>query len=88
MDEKLIRKTVVLLCSEVIELCEVYGKAYDFFYDETELALHVSFDLEQDADGSFFASPSKSVDGEVLVHTFAGQIVGFSVLYREGNALS
>jgi len=71
------------LCTEVAELLEVYGKEYDFFYDETELALHVAFNLEHDADASFSVSAAKGIAGDVLVHTYLGQIVGFSVLYDD-----
>ncbi|NTW50078.1 MAG: hypothetical protein HGB19_10170 [Chlorobiales bacterium] len=52
---------------------------FQYLYDEEERMLHVSLDLEQDADESVYADDQPK-EGELLIHTCNGKIVGFSIL--------
>lgn len=53
---------------------------FEFVYDDAEAILHVVFDAEQDADDSVFLEEFGEADGNVLVHTAKGVVVGFSIL--------
>ncbi|MFN3426916.1 MAG: hypothetical protein ACK41G_05005 [Candidatus Thermochlorobacter sp.] len=53
---------------------------FEFVYDHDESILHVVFDAEQDADDSVFLEEFGEADGNVLVHTAKGIVVGFSIL--------
>ncbi len=68
------------LLREVPDLQALIGKDYDTFYDETERTLHVIFDKERDADSSYDHEPIDFIDGDLLIHTAQGEIVGFSIL--------
>ncbi|MDW8465613.1 MAG: hypothetical protein RML35_05330 [Chloroherpetonaceae bacterium] len=56
---------------------------FDFLYDSEERILHVVFDCEQEADDSLFVEDIGEADGNVLVHTAKGIVVGFSILDTE-----
>jgi len=68
-----------LLC-EVPDLQAFVGKDYDTFYDEAERTLHVIFDKNHDADESYDHEPIDFIDGDLMIHTAQGTIVGFSIL--------
>ncbi|MFQ3597241.1 MAG: hypothetical protein SNJ55_02505 [Chloroherpetonaceae bacterium] len=68
------------LLREVPDLQAFMEKDYDTFYDEAERALHVVFDKEHDADHSYDFEPIDFIDGDLMIHTAQGTIVGFSIL--------
>lgn len=71
---------IARLLASVPDLQAFAGKAYDTFYDESERTLHVVFDKERDADDSYDIEPIDFIDGDILIHTAQGEIVGFSIL--------
>ncbi len=72
--------TIALLLQQIPDLQAFVGKDYDTFYDETERTLHVVFDKTRDADDSYDLEPIDFIDGDVMIHTAQGEIVGFSIL--------
>lgn len=68
------------LLREVPDLKGFTEKNYDAFYDETERTLHVIFDKTRDADRSYDYEPIDFIDGDLMIHTAQGEIVGFSIL--------
>ncbi len=71
---------IARLLRHVPDLHAFEGKEYDTFYDETERTLHVVFDKARNADSSYDLEPIDFVDGDVMIHTAQGEIVGFSIL--------
>lgn len=71
---------IAQMLATIPDLQTFAGKDYDTFYDETERALHVVFDKERDADDSYDLEPIDFIDGDVMIHTAQGVIVGFSIL--------
>ncbi len=75
-----VHEVIARLIQHVPDLQAFVGKDYDTFYDETERTLHVIFDRDQDADQSYDYEPIDFIDGDLLIHTAQGAIVGFSIL--------
>lgn len=71
---------IAYLLRQVPDLQPFAGKNYNTFYDEAERTLHVIFDKEQDADHSYDYEPIEFIDGDLMIHTAHGKIVGFSIL--------
>ncbi|MCS6989784.1 MAG: hypothetical protein NZM06_09750 [Chloroherpetonaceae bacterium] len=71
---------IAKLLSIVPDLQAFQTRDYDTFYDEAERTLHVVFDKERDADDSYDIEPIDFIDGDILIHTAQGDIVGFSIL--------
>jgi hypothetical protein len=63
----------------VKELREAGFSDFVYLYDADERTLHVGLDLEKDADDSFYTD-DQPAEGDLLIHTCNGQIVGFSIL--------
>ncbi len=75
-----LHEVIAQLLQHVPDLQALVGKDYDTFYDETERTLHVIFDKARDADESYDYEPIDFIDGDLLIHTAQGIIVGFSIL--------
>ncbi len=71
---------IAQLLRQVPDLQAFLGKDYDTFYDETERTLHVVFDKTRDAEHSYDYEPLDFIDGDLMIHTAQGEIVGFSIL--------
>ncbi|MBC8043850.1 MAG: hypothetical protein IAF08_10450 [Rhizobacter sp.] len=63
-------------------LRSLHYEHFRFIYDAADRALHISFNPDEEADGSFFIEPNETVidAGDIVVHTAKGIVVGFSVL--------
>ncbi len=75
-----LHEVITHLLQRVPDLQAFIGKDYDTFYDETERTLHVIFDKNHDADESYDYEPIDFIDGDLMIHTAQGIIVGFSIL--------
>ncbi len=75
-----LHEVIAQLLQHVPDLHAFTGKDYDTFYDETERTLHVIFDKNHDADESYDYEPIDFIDGDLMIHTAQGIIVGFSIL--------
>jgi hypothetical protein len=53
---------------------------FHWSYIAEEQMLHVSFDITADADESIDAEFNADINGDVLIHTSNGNIIGFSVI--------
>lgn len=74
------REKIQAIIDRIKELREaMVSSVFLYLYDEEDHVLHVSLDLEQDADDSFYAEDQPE-EGELLIHTFQGKVVGFSIL--------
>lgn len=74
------RGKIQQLIDGVKELREAtLSSKFQYFYDGEDRVLHVSLDLEQDADDSHYVDDQPK-EGALLIHTCNGKIVGFSVL--------
>lgn len=74
------RGKIQQLMDGVKELREAaFSSEFMYFYDGEDRVLHVSLDLEHDADDSHYVDDQPE-EGPLLIHTFEGKIVGFSVL--------
>ena len=74
---------IISIISKIPELKAFESAEPDYFYDPDESALHVMFDKEKDADESIYLEPKEMIDGDLLLHTSNGKIVGFSILDTE-----
>jgi hypothetical protein len=68
------------LLRHIPDLQAFIEKDYETFYDESERTLHVIFDQSRDADHSYDHEPIEFIDGDLMIHTAQGTIVGFSIL--------
>jgi hypothetical protein len=75
-----LHETIVNLLAYVPDLQSFVGKEYDVFYDESERTLHVIFNKDQEAEDSYDCEPIEFIDGDLMIHTAKGEIVGFSIL--------
>ncbi|RFM24228.1 MAG: hypothetical protein D0433_07105 [Candidatus Thermochlorobacter aerophilum] len=79
-DEFYIREKIRSVIRSIPALTQFQFHDFEFLYDSDEQILHVVFNPEQDADDSVFLEEFGEADGNVLVHTANGIVVGFSIL--------
>lgn len=83
MSDLLLTEKIRSVIRSIPALQQFQFHEFDYFYDDDEHILHVIFDFEQKADDSTFVEDIGDADGNVLVHTANGIIVGFSILDTE-----
>jgi hypothetical protein len=79
-DELHIREKIRSVIRSIPALVQFQFHDFEFLYDGDEQILHVVFNPEYDADDSVFLEEFGEADGNVLLHTAKGIVVGFSIL--------